>query len=474
MFSKSTGFYSGGKFFVILFFLFVALLAGSACRADINKGPFLLCTNVNCGSNSYCYEGSCHCSAGFKNCDGDFKNGCECGGLNVDCASGMCGCSKGFTDCDGNMGNGCEVGGACPPCKPKQTRTCDTSNICNGKQTCDADGYWGSCVRTSNPICSPGASANCSSSINGQKCSTLSGSKQCNSCGNSYGACVLPSDIQCCPKSTTDCVVGSCTGKRTCSDDGRIPGLCVSGDITCCAQDTDCNDFNGCTTEKCVNNRCEFLAIEDCQSLTPIKCQSDANCASKDSCVNGSCTPIKCNDKFVIENHKCACDGSECGGGCYFSSGICCGGHWNDDFDTCSFDLSYYQESVDLSQDKEAGNLLLQAKQLVDSGDLRKASIVAKIAITKAEIVLSSQPQQIKNSALATLGEAKDLLSGGNYSLAADKADEAMNALENKNVATETETQSFWQKNKTPVIIFSSVIAVLLVAIIYIIFTPKI
>lgn len=447
---------------------------GSCTTSSPPVSPPYPCQGKSCGSNAYCYGGSCRCSVGLLNCDGSWANGCECGGYNIACVNNRCGCAKGFTDCDGNAANGCEVGGACPPCKSGQTRTCNTTNICNGKQTCNADGYWESCTRTIAQICRPGATVSCSPLVGGKSCSTVSGIRTCNSCGNSYGSCVAGQDLKCCPQSTTSCSIGTCTGTKTCSANGQGYAGCVSGDITCCAQDIDCNDFNGCTTEKCISNKCEFLAIEDCRTLTPIKCKTDGNCASKDSCVEGVCVPLMCNDKFAIRDHKCVCDGIECGGQCFFTSGSCCGKYWNEDFETCEFDLGYYEERVNLSKDKEALDLLQEAQVLVGDGDIRKASIVAKIAITKAETVLSTESQQLKNSVLAILKEAKELLASGNYSLAIDKADEAMNLLENKGVATEIEQPSFWDENKVPVIAFSSVIAVLLVAIIYIIVTPKI
>jgi hypothetical protein len=325
-------------------------------------------------------------------------------------------------------------------------------------------------------ICTPYSISGCVPSIDGKKCPALDGSAKCNSCGSKYSTCTLSTDIACCPKTETSCEVGACTGTKSCAEDGKNWSACVSGEgITCCSQDTDCNDFNGCTTEKCINSKCEYNPVEDCRGLIPVKCKTDSNCASKDTCVNGSCLPLQCNSEFIIENHKCVCTGKECGGSCNFSQGICCNGKWNDDFDSCFFDLGYYKERVSLSLNKEAEKILGEAEALSLQGDLRKASVLAKIAISIAEVSLSTEKEILKNQATAFVNEAKILLANGNYSASLDKVDEALNLLSGKSVQTIKEAEpSFWQKNKIPIIVFSSIIIVLVLFISYVIIVPKI
>jgi len=436
---------------------------------------FASCTALRCGVDGYCFDGKCMCSAGTKNCDGSWTNGCECTGLYVGCSGTKCGCQTGFNDCDGNSKNGCETGGACPPCKFNETRVCNTTSICDGRQVCSRDGYWGECLRTIPQICTPGSSVGCTPTIDGKKCPTVSGVITCNSCGSKYGACSSTTKAVCCPNLETGCVIGACTGTKSCAEDGTGWGSCVSGDGTsCCAQDTDCNDFNGCTTEKCVNSKCEFNPVEDCRGLTPVKCKTDSNCASKDSCVGGSCLPLQCNAEFIIENHKCVCTGKECGNACHFSEGICCSGYWNDDFDSCSFDFGYYKERITLSLNKEADKLLKEAEGISAQGDLRRASVLAKIAIAIAEITLSTEGEPLKNQATGFINEAKILLASGNYSASLDKVDEALGLLDSGVVQTKETEDSLWQKNKVPIIIFSSIVVALSIFIFYIIIVPKI
>ncbi|ODS41186.1 hypothetical protein BEH94_09625 [Candidatus Altiarchaeales archaeon WOR_SM1_SCG] len=68
------------------------------------------CENVICGENAYCVMGECYCSGGYKNCNGNWSDGCE-------------------AECCGS-----------------ETRTCDTGG-CNGTQTCNSTGGWGECVK---------------------------------------------------------------------------------------------------------------------------------------------------------------------------------------------------------------------------------------------------------------------------------------------------------------------------------------
>lgn len=463
---------------MVLFLVAVFLFSAPGNALGIGSGDFSpLCGDKVCGPNTYCFEGECKCSLNTKNCDGNWENGCECGSQYTVCQGNQCVCQANFYDCDGNVINGCELSRVCPVCKAGETRVCNTTDVCSGKQTCDSNGYWGKCASATPRACTPYAIGQCSPIIDGKSCPALSGSRQCNSCGSRYGACAATADTICCPGSTGEsCVVGTCAGVKACSPDGKSQGQCFSGDTLCCSKDSDCDDFNGCTSDKCSNNRCGYSPVEDCRGLTPVRCKTDDNCSSKDSCVDGLCTQLQCNDKFTIENHKCVCGGKECDGQCYFAEGSCCDKHWNEGFEGCSFDLGYYHERVKISGDGEAFVLLRDAENLAETGDIRKASVVAKIALVKAEIVIATESQETKNKTLAILNEAKELLSRGNYSLALDKADESLNLLSGKNVRTEVETNSssLWQKNKVPIIAFSLVILSLLVFIAYIIFTPKI
>src|SRR5690606_33802651 len=100
------------------------------CNADASDGcETPLNTPSDCGAcgrtcslpnaTATCTAGSCaieSCDAGFGDCDGDARDGCEapCSLPNATetCASGTCeiaACNPGRGDCDGNPANGCEV-----------------------------------------------------------------------------------------------------------------------------------------------------------------------------------------------------------------------------------------------------------------------------------------------------------------------------------------------------------------------------
>ena len=100
-----------------------------------------------------------------------------------------------------------------------------------------------------------------------------------------------------------------------------------SGD---CLQDSDCNDNNVCTDEKCLFGKCQT-------ANNAALCTTDNNaCTANDTCKDGLCqgAPVVCDDKNVCTADSC--DGKTgqcvfagipgCYGGCFYSDKPGCGG----------------------------------------------------------------------------------------------------------------------------------------------------
>jgi hypothetical protein len=100
-----------------------------------------------------------------------------------------------------------------------------------------------------------------------------------------------------------------------------------SGD---CLQDSDCNDQNVCTDDKCLAGKCQT-------SNNTALCTTDNNpCTTGDTCKDGLCqgAPVTCDDKNVCTTDSCDAKTGQCvfagipwcNGGCYYSDTGGCGG----------------------------------------------------------------------------------------------------------------------------------------------------
>ena len=196
---------------------------GRACTAVANATNG--CANSNCVIAS--------CLGAYKDCDGQYANGCEinsasdvanCGACSRTCAAvanGVAGCSNSncviascaalFADCDGQYGNGCELPtGAdinnCGGCN----KVCPV--VANGLPTCAG----GACGAN----CNAGF-GNCDGQLaNGCETNLLASLANCGSCGR---ACTFTN------------------GSGSCQNGGCVLSGCNAGYGSC-----DGNDANGC------------------------------------------------------------------------------------------------------------------------------------------------------------------------------------------------------------------------------------
>ncbi|MFO0558320.1 MAG: hypothetical protein U0269_09885 [Polyangiales bacterium] len=263
-----------------------------------------------------CSMGMCSfssCNAGFADCDRIVSNGCEtntntsithCGACNAACtpsnatavcSGGSCGygvCSAGFANCDGVARNGCEVDtrisltncGACRvDCRrPHASTTCESSACVLG--ACDPG--FGNC----NMIAADGCEADFATSV-----------LHCGGCGN---ACLSR------PNSTPLCASAACTFR------------CVAGTGDCNAMPADgceslLNDLGNCgacgrtcalanATASCSTKACLIVSCDpgfaDCNGRpadgcetplgTAMHCLSCGNaCTAAQTCTSAGCRP---------------------------------------------------------------------------------------------------------------------------------------------------------------------------------------
>ncbi len=258
----------------------------TSCGSDLQCQDGYYCDGVNCqllkvdgaqcGAGNEC--GSEHCSGGFC-CDAG-----ECCQINAHCDDGNVCTYDACADFQ------CTHTNTSAQCAPK---SCSGGALTQAK-SCDADG---ACTAGGAVGPCPGNYA-CASNV---------------ACG---GNCTLDShcqtDFYC---QTGDCVPKksngvSCTGQNQCQSGYCANGVCC-GSGGCCTENTDCVDFNPCTTGTCQNNQCVYAANDalcaqgSCQGLIynlPKVCiggqcpagGATQDCSGTDPCKTYSCTAGGC------------------------------------------------------------------------------------------------------------------------------------------------------------------------------------
>jgi len=319
------------------------------------------CTNVcavlngtpTC-SGTTCAVGSC--TAPFKDCDGQYANGCEtntgtsltncgtcgttCSNANgtTSCGGGLCApvCATGFGDCDGNKTNGCETNtttsltncGACGAvCSlPNANTACQTSscvitsckagfadcdlNPANGCETplntvtncgacgvacSNANGTTSCAAGACAPVCTAGF-GDCDGNKNNGCEQSLSTVADCGACGT---VCALANAASTCPGET--CTLGACNaGWGNC--DGNAANGCETNTNTsnanCGGCGTVCSGLTLCSNGMCVSSctagtaDCDMNPVDGCEVNTTT---DDNHCGT---CANACTTSQYCSSSL--------------------------------------------------------------------------------------------------------------------------------------------------------------------------------
>ena len=340
------------------------------------------CVDPNFCTTDTCVNGVCQHTPVKCNDDGIFCNGGNlCNPANGQCEFTGNPCSGGTPICcedtdscaaeccfdsecnDGLLcTNDACVGGVCVH---TQVICTDDGLFCNGAEVCDP--ATGGCVHTGDPcggltpVCCEGADT-CE-----EECCFDSDCNDFDLCTTDTcvaGVCQFtpvscPDDgLFCNGNEVCDPATGVCV--HTGDPCGGLTPVCCEGADTCeeeCCFDSDCNDFDLCTTDTCVAGVCQFTPVscpddgvfcngdevcdpatggcvhtgDPCSGLTPVCCEAadtceeeccfDADCDDSDLCTTDTCVSGVCQNAPVI----CPSDGIFCNGveECDPATGMC-------------------------------------------------------------------------------------------------------------------------------------------------------
>jgi hypothetical protein len=305
--------------------------------SDSCGGCGLACPAVN-GTPS-CVASACQisCTDGFADCDDDRSNGCEkktdsdatnCGacGKVCDagngtprCNAGVCGvsdCPAGFGDCDGDPKNGCEV-----------NLTSDASNckvcgsacvVANGTPSCAASACKvGSCDATHadcNGVLKDGCETNVSNDAAncgtcGTVCTIGNASAKCEAKACKVNTCTPPwAD---CDGNGTDCETNTSSNVSNC-------GGCGSNGLNCNTVYGGLNASGKCVASGCQLDKCA-ANFADCNGKPDVDgCEVNLKTASANC---GACGTV-CQAPSGTTN---TCSGGTCTPGCGTTNGDCDG-----------------------------------------------------------------------------------------------------------------------------------------------------
>jgi hypothetical protein len=285
--------------------------------------------------SSVCKVGTCN--AGFADCDGIVKNGCEtniasdtknCGACNAVCTIGnatakcenkvckVSTCTAPYADCDNN-GTDCETNTS------TSTANCGGCGVNGVNCATDFPNAGGKCVASSCTIttCASGF-GNCNGlETDGCESNLKSDPNNCNACGTVCQA----------PHGTNTCNAGLCTpscGSAYGDCDGNVKTGCeavFASDVNNCGgcgtvcQQT--NASNVCNAGNC-SPTCSQSYFKSCDGNNNNGCETDDR-SSKANC--GGCA-LACADNQTSSNN---CSGGNCAPVCLANHANCDGNNYN-------------------------------------------------------------------------------------------------------------------------------------------------
>lgn len=339
--------------------------AANGCEANLQSSALncgscgTTCASINGTASCGSFMCSITCNSGFKNCNGQFDDGCEksiqtlqdCGDCGVVCdlphATESCGtgacqiqqCDAGFTNCDGITSNGCEcaagcVNGTCQGCGDGSCNPGIGETCMNCQSDCGSCPFCGDLMCNGAENCSTCA-GDCGACCGNASCDTIFG-ENCASCATDCGSCcgnascegIFNENCMTCPDDCGVCVGcgdGSCTGVencQSCPDDCAAccgNGLCDTifgencagcpGDCGVCAM---CGDGNCTAGEDCFN-----CAQDCCPTGSSSSSATTTTTVTSTTGVGGGDAGAPCPPQAGV-----ACMGNTCGGpGCCFPAG---------------------------------------------------------------------------------------------------------------------------------------------------------
>jgi len=246
---------------------------GNVCAFDGGVTPHgsLLCSMTSAAPTWGC---GVSCQAGWANCDGNYKNGCE-----VDLRS--------LSNC-GACGQGCSIPNASETC---QNLTCQVLSCATDWGNCDGDPN--TCETALDTTSHCGACATSCSFANAT--ATCGGSPGARSC--QLGSCSDAIHKNCDNMAATGCETNTNTNASHCGACGLVcadlahvsTGTCQTGSCQITACDTgwgDCNAQSGCETDITRVQTCGGCNI-DCDVTLPHT--ATQTCGAGQTCQVGSC-----------------------------------------------------------------------------------------------------------------------------------------------------------------------------------------
>ncbi len=298
--------------------------AANGCEVDTSTNLSNCGTCGNACSSVHgapsCAGGACsiNCAAGFGNCDANVANGCETATTNNVNACGSCGnvcavlngtptcsgttcaiaaCNAPFKDCDGQYADGCET----------NTSTSLTNCGACGVACTNADGTTSCTAGACAPVCATGFGDCDGNKANGCETNLTSSLTNCGSCGS---VCSLPNANTACQ--TSVCVITSCKPGFADCDLNPANGCETPLNTTtnCGGCGVACTNANGTTS--CAAGACApscAAGYGDCDGNKNNGCEAHLNtltncgaCATPCSfpnasatCTTGTCTLGACN-----------------------------------------------------------------------------------------------------------------------------------------------------------------------------------
>jgi hypothetical protein len=275
---------------------------GNVCAFDAGVTPHgtLTCPQTSATPGSEAWGCSVSCAAGWSNCDGNYKNGCE-----TDLRT--------LSNC-GACGQGCSIPNAGETC---QNLTCQVLS-------CDAD--WGNCDANPNTcetalntINNCGACAtSCSFPNASASCGGSPGARSCQ-----FGSCSDAINKNCDNNTVNGCETNTNTSASHCGACGLVcadlahvnTGTCQTGGCQITACDTgwgDCSALSGCETDLTRTQTCGGCNT-DCDATLPHT--ATTTCGAGQTCQVASCDSgyANCGAGAGCETDIFA-DAANCGG----------------------------------------------------------------------------------------------------------------------------------------------------------------